>query len=151
MNDDKFFDIPVAYVEIVKATSALEFTMASDLYTGSLLKTLMASKPGGRFLELGTGSGLATSWMKDGMDAKAKLITVENNELLLSVAKQQLADERIDFTLADGYEWIDSYKGEPFDLIMTGHPKLISTTLTWYSSTRRFPTLAIVSGSLSQI
>ena len=117
MNDDKFFDIPVAYVEIVKATSALEFTMASDLYTGSLLKTLMASKPGGRFLELGTGSGLATSWMKDGMDAKAKLITVENNELLLSVAKQQLADERIDFTLADGYEWIDNYKGEPFDLI----------------------------------
>ena len=60
--------------------------------------------------------------MKDGMDAKAKLITVENNELLLSVAKQQLADERIDFTLADGYEWIDNYKGEPFDLIFADPP-----------------------------
>ena len=33
----------------------------------------------------------------------------------------------------------------------TGQPKLISTTLTWYSCASRAPTLASVSGSLSQI
>ncbi len=33
--------------------------MASDTVTGTLLKTLAASKPGGKFLELGTDTGLA--------------------------------------------------------------------------------------------
>lgn len=117
MKDNLFFDIPVQYESIAKATKALQFNMASDLYTGSLLKTLVASKPGGRFLELGTGSGLATSWMIDGMDKEARLITVENNELLLNIALEQLKNERIAFVLADGYEWIKQYSGEGFDLI----------------------------------
>lgn len=117
MKDDIFFDIPVQYESIAKATKAMQFNMASDLYTGSLLKTLIASKPAGRFLELGTGSGLATSWMIDGMDKDARLTTVENNELLLNIAKEQLKDERVNFVLADGYEWIKNYIGEQFDLI----------------------------------
>ena len=57
MKDNLFFDIPAAYEEIANATKAISFNMASDLYTGSLLKTLVASKPSGYFLELGTGSG----------------------------------------------------------------------------------------------
>jgi predicted O-methyltransferase YrrM len=117
MKDDRFFDIPAPYESIAEATKALQFNMASDLYTGSLLKTLIASKPLGRFLELGTGSGLATSWMIAGMDNGATLVTVENNELLLNIAKQQLADDRVSFVLADGYDWISRYAGAPFDLI----------------------------------
>ena len=57
--------------------------MASDLYTGSLLKTLAASKPSGRFLELGTGTGLATAWIIAGLDEKSSLISIENNESLM--------------------------------------------------------------------
>jgi predicted O-methyltransferase YrrM len=41
----------------------LDFGMASDPLTGALLATLAASKPGGRFLELGTGTGGATAWL----------------------------------------------------------------------------------------
>jgi predicted O-methyltransferase YrrM len=73
------------------------------IYTGSLLKTLVASKPGGRILELGTGSGLATSWMVSGLDKNAVLTTVENNATLLSVAQENLEDARINFVLEDGY------------------------------------------------
>ena len=91
--------------------------MNSDLYTGSLLKTLVASKKGGRILELGTGGGLATSWIIEGMDKETRLITVENNSALLDIAKQQLADPRIEFVLADGYEWLKRYNGEKFDLV----------------------------------
>jgi len=91
--------------------------MASDLYTGSLLKTLVAAKTGGRILELGTGSGLATSWILGGMDKGALLVTVENNEMLLSVAQQNLKDYRIQFVLEDGYKWLKEYKDEKFDLI----------------------------------
>ncbi len=100
-----------------QATEKLSFTMASDLQTGSLLKTLVASKPSAKLLELGTGSGLATSWILAGMDANSKLVTVDNNEVLINIAKQHLPDERIQFVCADGYEWISSYTGEPFDFI----------------------------------
>jgi predicted O-methyltransferase YrrM len=117
MQDNIFTDIPVNYKEIARATEALSFNMASDLYTGSLLKTLIASKQGGNILELGTGSGLATSWMVNGLSKDATLVTVENNEVLLSVAKDNLKDSRIEFVLADGYEWLKGYSEKKFDLI----------------------------------
>ena len=84
MKDYIFPDIPKQYKRIARASKKLEFNMASDLYTGSLLKTLVASKPSGRILELGTGSGLATSWILSGMGKNAKLITVDNNDILLN-------------------------------------------------------------------
>jgi len=117
MKDNIFTDIPVQYESIANATTALAFNMASDLYTGSLLKTLVASKLSGRILELGTGSGLATSWIIDGMDENSKLVTVDNNALLMDVAKQNLPDARIEFICTDGYKWLQGYKGEQFDLI----------------------------------
>ena len=46
MVDSIFPDIPAQYENIVQATKAIEFNMASDMQTGSLLKTLVASKPG---------------------------------------------------------------------------------------------------------
>jgi predicted O-methyltransferase YrrM len=117
MEDTVFTDMPVQYHSIMQATTALSFNMNSDLYTGSLLKTLVASKKAGRILELGTGGGLATSWILEGMDGQARLVTIENNSALLDIAKQNLRDTRIDFVLADGYEWLRNYHGEPFDLI----------------------------------
>jgi predicted O-methyltransferase YrrM len=110
-------NIPSQYGEITAISRQLDFNMASDIYTGSLLKTLVASKPGGRILELGTGSGLATSWIVNGLDRDAVLITVENNAMLLSVARESLHDTRINFVLEDGYKWLKEYKGEKFDLI----------------------------------
>jgi len=114
---DQIINIPSQYKAIASATRQLDFNMASDLYTGSLLKTLVASKPGARILELGTGSGLATSWIAGGMHKDAVLVTVENNEVLLSVAKENLKNNRIQFVLEDGYTWLKEYKGEKFDLI----------------------------------
>lgn len=115
--DSIFFDIPVQYESIAEATKAIEFNMASDMQTGSLLRTLVASKPAGRILELGTGTGLATSWIIAGMDNGARLITIENNELLLDIARKALQDTRVEFVLSDGYAWIQNYSGEKFDLI----------------------------------
>jgi len=114
---DQVINIPSQYENIATTTRQLDFNMASDLYTGSLLKTLVAAKTGGRILELGTGSGLATSWILGGMDKGAVLVTVENNEVLLSVAQQNLKDNRIQFVLEDGYKWLKEYKDEKFDLI----------------------------------
>src|SRR5450432_1387379 len=110
-------DIPVQFESIVEQTGRMSFNMNSDVYTGSLLKTLVASKKSGRILELGTGGGLATSWILAGMDEHAKLVTIENNPALLDIAKELLRDTRIEFVLANGYEWLKNYTGEKFDLV----------------------------------
>jgi predicted O-methyltransferase YrrM len=117
MEDAVFTDVPVQYESITKATGDLAFNMNSDLHTGSLLKTLVASKKAGSILELGTGGGLATSWIREGMDAQTRFITVENNAALLDIAKEELTDDRIEFVLADGYTWLKEYTGGRFDLI----------------------------------
>lgn len=134
MNDQIVVDIPVVYEQIKEATDELKFNMASDLQTGSLLKTLTASKPGGSFLELGTGTGLATAWLVQGMDENSSLISIDNNSLLVDIARKYINDKRVEFVLADGYEWILNYKGKKFDLIfadaMPGKYDLFEETIS---------------------
>ena len=93
----------------------------------------MSTKPGGHLLELGTGSGLATAWILEGMDRHAHLVSVDNNELLQSVARENLPDTRISFVCTDGYEWLKKYQGPAFDLIfadaMPGKYDLLEETL----------------------
>ena len=55
-------------------------SMASEPKTGALLKTLAASRPAGRLLELGTGTGISAAWLLAGMDRAATLITVDNDD-----------------------------------------------------------------------
>jgi predicted O-methyltransferase YrrM len=138
MNDAVLTDIPVPYDRIKEDTTKLSFQMNSDLYTGSLLKTLVASKKSGRILELGTGGGLATSWILKGMDQHSDLLTVENNAALWKIASGQLRDDRIEFILADGYVWLKEYMGEKFDLIfadaMPGKYDLFEETIRMLKS-----------------
>jgi len=58
------------------------FTMSSDDAVGQLLRVLCRSRPGGRFLELGTGIGLSLSWMISGMTEEAQLISLDNDAVL---------------------------------------------------------------------
>jgi len=83
MNDEVTIGIPEAYAPIKVASEPMSFNMHSDLFTGSLLKTLIASETGGHFLEPGIGTGLATAWIAARMDANSKLVCVDNNALLL--------------------------------------------------------------------
>jgi len=109
---------PKAYLNIDKATKDSKFTMASEVLTCSLLKTLAASKPSGNFLELGTGTGLSTSWILEGMDEKSTLITVDNDEKFLKIAQEHLGeDNRVELVLADGGEWIRDNSSLRFDYI----------------------------------
>jgi predicted O-methyltransferase YrrM len=117
INDIAIECLPAGYEKIKKATNELKFGLASDLETGRLLRTLAASKPGGRFLELGTGTGLATAWIADGIDENGSLISIDNDELLLNVAKKYINDSKVEFIRADAYEWISNYRGENFDFI----------------------------------
>ena len=110
MNDSNIKDIPIIHEEIELKSKEIGFTMPSDMYIGTFLKTLISSKPGGRFLELGTGIGLSLSWMIDGMDEKSTLITVDNDPKLVEIAKQYFAkDTRLSIVCEDGTKWIENY------------------------------------------
>ena len=118
MDDSNYIEPPVVLPEIEEATRRLEFDMGSDYQTGVLLRTLAASKPGGRFLELGTGTGLATAWILDGMDQESRLITVDIDPACLEVAKRHLGkDGRVDFRHGDGADEMNALRGSRFDLI----------------------------------
>ena len=98
MHDAVVHTIPEALEAIERDTRRLGFTMPSERQTGSLLRTLAATKPGGRLLELGTGTGLATAWILAGMDHQARLDSVDNDSTVLAIARRHLdADERVTF------------------------------------------------------
>jgi predicted O-methyltransferase YrrM len=66
--DDHDTRKPAAVDDILIETDALGFTMTSEPRVGALLAAVAATKPGGRFLELGTGTGHGTAWLLSGMD-----------------------------------------------------------------------------------
>ena len=117
MNDDEIKQIPEALDSIKRDTEQLCFTMASEPKTGSLLRTLAASKPGGRFLELGTGTGVGTAWLLAGMDSAARMESVESDAKVLEVARRHLGhDLRVTFHMTDAAEFL-TRSHPPFDLV----------------------------------
>ena len=83
-----------------------------------MLRVLATSKPGGRLLELGTGTGLSTAWLLDGMDQAARLITVDVDPGPQAVAREILGgDVRLEIVTADAAVFLDQQAGEMFDLI----------------------------------
>ncbi len=128
MTDDINQEIPQTYFDIDHATKESGFTMASDILTCSLLKTLATSKPSGKFLELGTGTGLSTAWILDGMDSNSTLISFDNDESFLNIAQKFLGhDERLNLILSDGEVWVKNNLEQKFDYIFadTWHGKYL--------------------------
>jgi len=88
---------PTAWRTLSARTRELGFDMPSEPRIGALLRTLAAAKPGGRLLELGTGTGLATACLLDGMDAAAELVSVDTDQEVQAVAREALGhDPRVE-------------------------------------------------------
>jgi len=116
--DDTPSRVPAVLPALRAAAHDAGFVRSCEERTGSLLAVLATACPGGRILELGTGVGEGTAWLLGGMDGNSRLITVELDEAVQKVAREQLAtDPRADFVVGDGGEWLQKYDGEPFDLV----------------------------------
>ncbi len=134
MDDTVNLSEPAATKSIWHDTVAHGFDMCSEPLTGSLLRTLASSKPNGQLLELGSGTGLATAWLLDGMNEGAQLTTVDHDSTLLSILNVHLgSDSRLTIVCADGDEFIRELKGKNFDLIFadtwSGKYRLLPETL----------------------
>ena len=111
-------DSPPAWRELLRRTQAMGFGMPSEARTGGLLRMLAASKPGGRLLELGTGTGLATAWLLDGMDSDARLVSIDNDAAVQAPAREVLGgDPRVRFVTGDGLAYIGAEPAGSCDLI----------------------------------
>lgn len=134
MIDTFIASLPPILEAIEHDTLAHGFTMPSERQTGALLRTLAASKPGGRFLELGTGTGLSAAWLLAGMDATAHLNSVDTDEGVLAIAQRHLAsDTRITFHHTNGAAFIAEAVPNTYDLIFAdawpGKYDLLNETL----------------------
>ncbi len=118
MNDLAGLNPPAMLEELMRATEETGFRLASEPLTGSLLRTLAASKRGGKFLEIGTGTGIGTAWLLAGMDRASSLITVESEKRLIEIARRYLgSDPRVTFRDEDAVELLETLPAGSFDFI----------------------------------
>ena len=118
MNDTILIKMPESLKQIESQSKNLDFGMASDPRTGAFLAALAASKPGGRFLELGTGTGIATAWLLSGMDAASTLISIDVQPEFQAVARAVLGhDPRLTLVLEDGVQFLIKQPPQTFDFI----------------------------------
>jgi predicted O-methyltransferase YrrM len=118
MEDLIYIPPPRPIPQIQEQTVALKFGMASEPLTGALLRTLAASRPGGRLLELGTGTGLATAWLLDGMDQTSTLTSVDNDSLVQAVAVECLGDDpRLRLIHMNAIDFLGNQTPQSFDLV----------------------------------
>lgn len=109
---------PGAIEAILRESRDAGFFMTSEPLVGSLLRTLAASKHGGRLLELGSGTGLSTAWLLDGMDESATLLTVDNDAGVLKILNTHLGhDRRLTSACCEGDDFLGSLQGRRFDLV----------------------------------
>ena len=118
MEDLTLIAPPPALPSILKETERKGFGMPSEPLIGALLRVLAASKPGGRFLELGTGTGIATAWLLSGMCQDSTLVSVDNDLNVQSVAAQILGgDKRLKFVHTDGLDYLSKQPAMSFDMV----------------------------------
>ena len=90
----------------------MSFRIGSALFRrlGSLKKAV------GKFLELGTGTGLSITRILDGMDHTSTLISLDHDGTLLVIPKTSAGqDERLELVHADGEVWVNGHLGDKFD------------------------------------
>jgi predicted O-methyltransferase YrrM len=109
---------PTVLAAIERDTAAIGFNLGAQPRTGALLRTLVASKPGGAFLELGTGTGISTARILDAMDTRATLLTVDREAKYVEIARRHLGrDPRVTFRIGEGATFLADPRGRQFDLI----------------------------------
>lgn len=76
--------------------------MPCDLAVAQLLRTLVATKPLGGVLELGTGMGLSLSWMLEGLGKEGIIVSLDNDSgLTREVHKVLGKDKRLELLTVD--------------------------------------------------
>jgi predicted O-methyltransferase YrrM len=134
IDEERFQPPPRLLAAVMADTRQLGFMNWCWPQVGALLRLMASMKPGGRMLEIGTGTGVGTCWLLDGMDAAAKLTTVDINAKVQAIAQAHLSgDPRLTILCEDGGEVIQREQPGSLDLIFSdgaaGKRTLLDETL----------------------
>ena len=133
--DEAAFQPPPKLLDAIMAeTRGTGFQSWCWPQVGALLRVLASLKPGGRLLEIGTGTGVGTCWLLDGMDAAARLISIDISPKVKAVARSHLGtDPRLKLLCEDAAAVIQREPQVSFDLIFAdggaGKHTLLDETL----------------------
>src|SRR6478735_808350 len=86
INEEQFQPPPRRLASIMADTRKLGFMKWCWPQVGALLRLMASLKPGGRLVEIGTGTGVGTCWLLDGTDATAQLVTVDIDSKVQAIA-----------------------------------------------------------------
>ncbi len=118
MDEAAFQPPPKVLDAIMVDTRAIGFQNWCWPPVGALLRVMAALKPGGRLLEIGTGTGVGTCWLLEGMDASARLLTIDINPKVQAIARSHLgADPRLTMLCEDAGVAIRRELPNSFDFV----------------------------------
>ena len=94
----------------------MRFERSSIPEIGRLLAVLVATRPQGRFAEIGTGCGVGSAWIADSLGGDASLVTVELDADRAAAASRLFADyPGVEVLHGDWHELLPPEA--PFDLL----------------------------------
>jgi predicted O-methyltransferase YrrM len=118
MDDLAYIEAPAVLAAVEEKSKEVDFGMPSEALLGALLRVLAASRPAGRILELGTGTGIATTWLLAGMDNESMLVSVDNDADVQRIAAELLGkDPRLRLVTEDGTTFLRKQPPRSFDLV----------------------------------
>jgi demethylmenaquinone methyltransferase/2-methoxy-6-polyprenyl-1,4-benzoquinol methylase len=94
------------------------FTLSCEPAVGQLLAVLAAAvPPGGRILEMGTGAGVGTAWLTEGLAGRtdAAIVSVEVNPQVAAIARAGSWPPTVRLLVGDVLELLEGLGG--FELI----------------------------------
>jgi predicted O-methyltransferase YrrM len=121
---------PIAVSTAKRRAHELKFAMSCADEVGRMLTVLAATVPvGGRILEIGTGAGVGTAWIVDGLSHRrdVEVSTVEVDERLIEVVKTAPWPTFVRFLVGDVLKYIDDLR--TFDLIFADASPVKYTSL----------------------
>ncbi|MEU4422718.1 class I SAM-dependent methyltransferase [Actinoplanes sp. NPDC024001] len=115
--------IPPSVTEAIARAEAVAFAYSSEPEAGRLLAALSAAVPaGGRILELGTGTGVGTAWIRHGLGERTdvEVVTVEFDPATAAVAAEAGWPAWVTLHIGDAEELLPGLG--TFDLIFADAP-----------------------------
>jgi predicted O-methyltransferase YrrM len=85
--------VPAPVAAAQREASRLGFTAACSDAVGRLLTALAAARPGGVVAESGTGTGVGTAWLLEGLTPDGRLVSVDHDVERLAAAGRVLRDD----------------------------------------------------------
>ena len=109
-------DLPPLVERAVQACRGAGFDLSCLPSQGRLLQVLAGGVGSGRIGETGTGGGVGLAWLASGASPEARLISVERDQGLVSVARSVFQDTPAVDILHD--DWRALQAQGPFDLLV---------------------------------